>query len=111
MYIVTCRQDGQRESSGGLENEFSARMGGPWEIPDALTYHSSVANQYYVACGEYHGKYRCTMIAQYEEYYMFLHVHMSPESMTFQDLECVLRAIDERMARCLGKPLPTPEGR
>lgn len=45
------------------------------------------------------------MIAQYEEYYVELVVHVTPQTVTFEVLERVLRAIDERMARCLGKIL------
>ncbi|MBC7264518.1 MAG: hypothetical protein H5T64_09235 [Chloroflexi bacterium] len=51
--------------------------------------------------------YTCVMVAQYEEYFVRLNVHMSPDTMTFQDLERVLWAVDERMAYCLNKPLPT----
>jgi len=94
-----------REFQRGRELDFSLSMGGPWETPDALTYRSPIANQYHVACGLEHGIYMCTMIAQYEEYYIFFNAHMSPDAMTFQDLERVLLAIDERMAKCLGKPL------
>jgi hypothetical protein len=45
----------------------------------------------------------CIVTAQYEEYLIRFNVHMHPEFMTYQDLERVLRAIDERMARNLGK--------
>lgn len=85
------------------------RWSGPWEVPDTLTYHSPIADQYYVACGVDGGIYMCIMIAQYEEYYVLFVAHMSPDAMTFDALERVLRAIDERMARCLGKPLSTPQ--
>lgn len=78
---------------------------GPWEPPPQFGYRSSIADQYYLACGNDHGRYTCRMMAQYEEYYMLLQVPMP--GMTFEDLEVVLRAIDERMAECLGKPLPS----
>jgi len=45
----------------------------------------------------------CKMIAQYEEYYVYLVVHMDPETMGIRDLERILRAVDEKMGRCLGK--------
>jgi len=50
--------------------------------------------------------YMCKMIAQYEEYFVLFSADMLPAAMTFEDLEHVLRAIDERMAQCLKKPLP-----
>ncbi len=89
------------------EREFvtSGHQYGPWEVPDALTYRSPIADQYYVACEVRTGTYSmCKMIAQYEEYYVYFKTDMV---LTFQELEGVLRAIDERMAECLDKPLPT----
>lgn len=101
------------------QREFSVRAGtkgsgpppmGPWETPEVLTYHSSIANQYYVGCGEERFIYRCKLIAVYEEYYITDDFHMDrpPQTsgLTFQELGSVLRAIDEKMAGCLGKTLP-----
>ncbi len=87
--------------------EFAPGSAESWETPAALTYHSPIADQYHVACGTDYDGPICEMIAQYEEYYVFLTVYMSAESMTYRDLERVLRAIDERMAGCLHKQLPT----
>lgn len=80
---------------------------GPWDPPPQFGYRSSIADQYYLACGNVHGCYTCRMMAQYEEYYMLLDIPMH-SGMTLADLEHVFRAIDERMAECLGKPLPSP---
>ena len=89
------------------ELEFSTRQWrGPWEIPNTLKYRSPIANRYYVACGMQNNVYMCKMIAQYEEYFVLFSADMLPAAMTFEDLEHVLRAIDERMAQCLKKPLP-----
>ena len=42
-------------------------------------------------------------MARYDEYISVFDTIMSPEYMTLKDLEGVLKAIDERMARNLGK--------
>jgi len=83
------------------------RWRGPWNVPEALTYRSPIADQYYVACEIRSGVYSmCEMIAQYEEYYVYFKTDVSPGVMTFPRVEHALRAIDERMADCLGRPLP-----
>lgn len=74
-----------------------------WETPGSLFYRSPTADQYYVACGTPRHTHMCQMIAQYEEYYVYLVVHMDPETMGIRDLERILRAIDENMGRCLGE--------
>ena len=83
---------------------------GSWETPSEVTYRSPIADRYYLACGMEHKIYMCFMLAQYEEYYVFFNAHMSEKGMTFEALERALRAIDERMARCLGKPWPAEQG-
>ncbi len=82
---------------------------GPWETPSEVTYRSPIADRYYLACGMEHKIYMCFMLAQYEEYYVLLNAHIEG-GMTFEALEQALRAIDERMARCLGKPWPPKPG-
>lgn len=83
------------------------RWRGPWDVPEALTYRSPIADQYYVACEVRSGVYsKCEMIAQYEEYFVYFKTDVSSGVMTFSWVERALRAIDERMAACLGKPLP-----
>lgn len=78
---------------------------GPWETPVELSYRSPIADQYYVACGPHAWIYMCKVIAQYEEYYVYLHAHMGG-AMMYADFERVMRAADAKMAACLGKPLP-----
>jgi len=45
----------------------------------------------------------CNMIGQYEEYFVRFNSHISPDFMTYADLERVLKAIDERMALYLAE--------
>jgi hypothetical protein len=78
------------------------------QIPAEWTYQSPIADDWQFACIDYgQGKRMwCAAMAQYDEYISVLNTTMSPEHMTMKDIENVLRAIDERMARALGKPLP-----
>ena len=79
---------------------------GPYEPPEGLPYRSSIADQYHLACGPDGRATRCSMAARYEEYVVVFTTHMAPFSpMTFEHLERALRAIDQRMAGCLGKTL------
>lgn len=84
----------------------TAKNYGPWQTPEILTYRSPIADQYHVACGTVDNIYMCITLAQYEEYYVWFHTHISSDGLHVEDLEPILRAIDERMADCLGKTLP-----
>jgi len=84
----------------------------PWETPLDLQYQSHVADQFKFACADFEygdvdgssKRYtRCTAMGQYEEYVSVFFTYISRESMTYADLERILRAIDERMARYLEK--------
>jgi len=78
----------------------------PWERPGDVEYQSSVADRFYLACAS-HGATpetrvpMCDMVGQYEEYLVWFSTDMSPDFMTYQDLEHVLEAIDERMEHYL----------
>jgi hypothetical protein len=90
---------------------YALRGGEPWTTPLELTYRSTFADQYCVRCRKEWDQPLCVMQAQYEEYYVLVTAHMSDGGLTYADLEKVLRAVDEKMAACLGKPLtpvPTP---
>jgi hypothetical protein len=76
---------------------------GPWNTPTELTYRSPIAQQFYVGCGPEGDVPTCRMIARYAEYYVYLNVQMSAANMTIEALEDVLRAIDDKMAGCLGR--------
>ena len=69
-----------------------------WVVPVELAYQSPTADRFYLACSVERAIPMCRAIWQYEEYFVRFNTHMSPEFMTYSDLERVLRAIDERMA-------------
>jgi len=71
------------------------------QIPAEWTYRSPIANDWQFACINYGKTTWCTAMARYDEYISVFDTIMSPEYMTLNDLEKVLRAIDERMARYL----------
>jgi len=75
-----------------------------WEsrqIPPEWTYQSPIANDWQFGCVDYSKAMKCGVIARYNEYISVFDTSTSPEHMTLKDLERVLRAIDERMARYL----------
>jgi len=76
-----------------------------WSLPPELRYHSQIADQYRLECTAWRGGgyERCRFIAQYDVYLVEFHTYMSPEMMTYGDLEHVLQDIDRRMAACLGR--------
>jgi hypothetical protein len=86
----------------------NTQFSGPWTVPSELSYQSSIADRFYLACSIEMGIPMCNGIAQYEEYFIRFNVHMHPEYMTYQDLERVLRAMDERMVQYLGKNRVAP---
>jgi len=73
------------------------------KIPVEWTYRSPIADDWHFACTDYSKTTWCTAMARYDEYISVFDTIMSPEYMTLKDLEGVLKAIDERMARNLGK--------
>lgn len=78
-----------------------------WAVPEEWSYESSTADRFKFACAEFEILDRlsrsCKAVAQYDEYISVFRTHVSPEYMTLEDLERVLRAIDERMALYLAE--------
>lgn len=75
----------------------------PWVVPAELPYQSSAADRVFFACSVHGSIPMCRMIGQYDEYFVIFNTHMSPDFMTYEDLERVLQAIDERMAHYLAE--------
>jgi hypothetical protein len=66
-----------------------------------LTYKSSFADEFYSACGVLVANdYRCGMVAQYQEFYVFFNTTIS-EEMTYKDFESVVTFIDQQMGKYL----------
>jgi hypothetical protein len=75
-----------------------------WYIPSKFSYKNTVANRYRFGCRTYRltGFESCQLVGQYGIYLVQFHTAMSP-IMTYDDLARILRAIDDKMAKCLGK--------
>ena len=73
----------------------------PLAVTDEWSYESPIADRFRFACARINilgvGYWTCNAVAQYDEYISFLSTHLSPENMTFGDLERILIAIDDRM--------------
>ena len=109
MHVV-CRykNDLQATVSFYVDNEFPKRESvvTPWAVPEEWSYESPVADRFKFACAELEllSRFRsCKAVAQYGEYISVFRTHVSPEYMTLEDLERVLKAIDERMALYLAE--------
>jgi hypothetical protein len=75
-----------------------------WYIPSDFTYESTVANNYRFGCQTHKpsGVQSCQFVGQYEVYLIRFRTDMS-SIMTYEDLERILQAIDNKMAQCLEK--------
>jgi len=107
MHVV-CRYKNDLQATGSfyVDNEFPKRdsVVTPWAVPEEWSYTSPVADRFKFACAELETLRRfrnCTAVAQYDEYISIFSTNVSPEYMTLEDLERVLRAIDERMTQHL----------
>lgn len=76
------------------------------ECPPTWVYQSPVAEQSHFVCYDYEGRELpvCTWSGRYEEYIVVFHSWLIPDWMSLNDVERVVRAIDERMAQYLEKP-------
>ena len=78
------------------------------EPAQGWSYHSNVADRSRLYCTYARGYPECVATAQYGP---FISVFSAPIGLaygiTLEDLEYILTAADMRMARCLGKELPT----
>lgn len=107
MHVV-CRyqNDLQATVSFYVDNEFPKGdfVVTPWAVPEEWSYASTVADRFKFACAELDvlGLFtNCTAVAQYDEYISVFRTHVSSKYMTLEDLERVLKAIDERVAQHL----------
>jgi hypothetical protein len=77
-------------------------------FPPELSYRSSIADNYNISCGSHRENPFCTLHAQYQQYYVQLLVHMRG-AMSLEQVNQLLRRVDEEFAGCLGVKLPPTE--
>jgi hypothetical protein len=100
----SARQDWWSDSRG-----YSADRVTPWETPAELPYQSPVADQFRFFCADFDvgpfgvsGVYTlCWAVARYGRYLSEFSTFLSPEHMTWADIERILQDIDRRMAERL----------
>lgn len=95
---------GQAISNYQLEKEAAIRptlVFPSWEVPENIHYDSKIADEFYFACTKKERISKCTAVARYGEYVTKFNVTMTPEVMSYKDLEKVFKAIDERMVKYL----------
>jgi hypothetical protein len=100
----SARQAWWSESRG-----FSSGRLTPWETPAELPYQSPVADQFRFFCADIDGGpfgvsgvyTLCLAIARYGRYLSDFSTFLSPEHMTWTDIERILQEIDRRMAERL----------
>jgi hypothetical protein len=68
-----------------------------WEVPGHLTFSSSTADDWYVACGYSSQIYSCEMTARYQEYVIFFKADINNQ-MTFAHFEKILFYLDEQIS-------------
>lgn len=73
------------------------------ELPPDLNTPPISANQYKIGCYDWEGRepFSCVWAAQYEEFIVRFNTWIIPGFMSFDDVENVVVAIDERMKRYL----------
>lgn len=82
-----------------------------WETPSELPYQSAVADRFRLACAQLRnyvlGPFQsCIAVGQYDEFISVLQIPMTQSDvtmMTYEELERILQAIDERMAQYLSE--------
>ncbi|MGB9873183.1 MAG: hypothetical protein ACPLYD_16195 [Anaerolineae bacterium] len=87
-----------REAVREFKRQKSISFPKDWVVPAELPYQSPSVDQFYLACGIEGSIQMCRAIWQYKEYFVRFNTHMSPELMSYADLERVLKTIDERLA-------------
>lgn len=77
----------------------------PWHTPDELSYHSTYADQFHVACFVSHMVKRtfvCEVVAQYEEFGVDFHSVIEPDTLTLEEFNTIVCHIDAVFVARLG---------
>lgn len=79
-----------------------------FSTPSEITYRSPLADDEYLRCG-INVVPACSAGLRYGEYFVYFYLdigHGTGEGLEMQDVEPVLRAMDERVAELFGLPMP-----
>lgn len=104
-------------SEKGARNQFAREetfpLGGiiaPWETPVQVNLSTLTSDQYKLACAdmEVAGVFRvCQFVARYDTHLVIFSTWMSPDYMSYTDLETTLLAINQQMTACI-HPIKSP---
>lgn len=104
----TERQAAREFNRQQPETYFSASRLTPWETPAGFSYVSPVADQFRLSCAEIDGHAQvfnlCIAMGQYGTHLSTFATWISPDYMTYGDLERILKVIDNRMTNCIAAP-------
>ena len=94
--------DGASRMWSSVEGRSTSQGVGP---PPEFTYVSPLADEFAVRCGLDVSRI-CSIVARYEKFVVVLYTDWERNVAPWPYLERWARAIDAKMAACLGKPLP-----
>lgn len=86
-------------------NDYSIAVNKPWETPAELSFTSTYANQFHMACtinnvaGE---KQVCEVMAQYGKYISIFYAEIRTDTMSLSDFNSIARFLDEMMVQYNG---------
>ena len=69
------------------------------KVPTKWKYKSSIADEWLFGCSV--GSRVCTLLARYDEFIISFDVSINSENMTFDDLEYIIKVIDENISNYL----------
>jgi len=105
IYEYETIDEASLEFERQLEVWFTERpIDTPWEVPPLTEPMSSIADDFRLACSIQGKVSMCRALARYDVFVIRFNTHMSPEFMTYTDLERVLQAIDDKMKQNQLKP-------
>lgn len=109
-YVYKNSAEGLAKSwfSKMLESRFSNRrvsISQPWQTPDAISYQSTFADQFHVACAEMELVNKvtvCRIIARYEEFCVDFHSVIRDNTLSLQEFNTIVCHIDAVFVARLG---------
>jgi len=103
IYLFQSTREASRYLARRVDHTFrQTELDDPWVVPEELAYQSSKADYSYWACDlstSVTPMQGCTYVAQYGAYVVLFGIDWIPgHSVSWVDLERILRAIDDKMA-------------
>lgn len=102
---LQAAQEGYVDLEASNFNDKRVTIDASWQTPQQLSYHSVVANQFYMACtiNNVAGRREvCQLIAQYGRFVTVFHSVISTDTMSLINFNTVAKKLDEHMITKLG---------